>query len=290
MNNFRAVRFVGCDVYLACASQLPVDPNGVGTDAGQVDPSDMMNPILFRAVSNDYWDTVMSRIYGGTAITPSSDGSSVTAVEGLTNASQQSVGFDDFAIYYGILSHADGWKKAMPQVGFEMKALKPLMWEILNNYGNVKISGSYSLLNIPTLDGGSTGGSPTEGITPPTADRAKGFEMRGNARLAPPMPLWAGLNADNSVTATTFPYTYVGAVIVPPCHTAGSRLYYRMRVVWHLEFIGLTSHQAIGTFLEMANNGRVFYYKDYTAESSKMDGMTDMVDVSGMEIEKIMEG
>lgn len=289
MNNFRAVRFAGCDVYLACASQLPVDPNGVGSEAGQVDPSDMMNPILYKAVSNDYFDTIISRIYGGVAMNPSSDGSSITSVEGLTNASQQAVGFDDFAIYYGVLSHSEGWKKAMPQVGFEMKGLKPLMWEMLNNYGNTMIPAGYNSTRVPILDGGSVGGSPSGGIEPPTVAREKAFEMRGSARLAPPMPLWAGLNADNSTLATTFPYTYVGAIIVPPCHTAGSRLYYRMRIVWHLEFIGLTSHQAIGTFLEMANNGRVFYYKDYTAES-KMEGKTDMVDVSGMEIEKIMEG
>ena len=48
----KSYRPYSCDVKLACASVLPVDPLGVGLAEGDVAPEDMFNPILYSAMSN----------------------------------------------------------------------------------------------------------------------------------------------------------------------------------------------------------------------------------------------
>lgn len=285
MNNHKAIRFTGCDVYFACAAQLPVDPNGIGFAGGQVNPSDMMNPVLYRAVSNEYFETIIARIYGGQEVHSSTDGGSLTLASEMTPLDNPPVGMDDFNIYYGILSNADGWRKAMPQTGFEMHGLRPLMWSVLQNYGNSTVTTASDSRAHAVIGSGYRGGGDSDS----TSSTSGVATQRGIAHMAPPVPLWRGLGGTpRGPLATTFPLTYVGAIIVPPCHATGSRLYYRLRIVWHVEFLGLTSHQTMSSFLEMNNNGLVFYYNDY-ASPSKME-TTDMVDVNGLEIDKVMEG
>ena len=59
---YKYVRFASCNVTMACASMLPADPLQIGTETGQISPSDMFNPILYRAVSNDSMSTLEGRL------------------------------------------------------------------------------------------------------------------------------------------------------------------------------------------------------------------------------------
>lgn len=290
MNNYKFIRFKKCDVYFASVATLPLDPLAIGVSLGQVNPSDIMNPVLYKAVSNDSWETVIARIYGGYDMVAGTDGSSVTMAEGLTPSSDPPVGMTDFGIYYGILSNSPDWRKAMPQVGFEMHGLTPLMYALLLDMGPNAIPSSndkgYNRILGNTYEGGGNSDS--------SSSTANVTYLRGRPSMAPPFPLWsgvrAGANPDPGPVATSFPKTFVGAIIVPPCHTSGTRLYYRLRIVWTVEFVGLTSHQNISTFLEMNNNGIASYLNNYTAANKSLEDSLDVVDSSGFKIEKVMEG
>ena len=58
----KSYRPFSCDVRLACASVLPVDPQGVGLSEGDVAPEDMFNPILYSAMSNFGMSQLEARI------------------------------------------------------------------------------------------------------------------------------------------------------------------------------------------------------------------------------------
>ena len=147
----KKVRFVKCDVAMACASMLPADPLQIGVEAGSIAPQDMFNPILYKAVSNDSMSNIQSYIQGyGSANIASTvavnQGSVVDMNEpGFTKDYQgeptgslnpgDPVQIDAFSIYYGLLADSDSWKKAMPQSGLTMRGLYPLVYQVVSNYG-----------------------------------------------------------------------------------------------------------------------------------------------------------
>ena len=137
----KKVRFVKCDVAMACASMLPADPLQIGVDAGAIAPQDMFNPILYRAVSNDAMSNIQSYIQGygsaGSAGTNGVNQGSVVDMNdpGFTDGSQTPNQIDAFSMYYGLLADSDSWKKAMPQSGLTMRGLFPLVFQVVSNYG-----------------------------------------------------------------------------------------------------------------------------------------------------------
>ena len=132
--NFRKMRFVSCDVAMACASMLPADPLQIGVEAGDIAPQDMFNPILYKACSNDSMSTLLNKIYAGGDIY--GDGTwlnknSVSSENTPEFTYDDTRDIDQFAMYYGLLADTDGWKKAMPQAGLEMRNLVPLTFSIV---------------------------------------------------------------------------------------------------------------------------------------------------------------
>ena len=135
----KKVRFVKCDVAMACASMLPADPLQIGVEAGAIAPQDMFNPILYKAVSNDSMSNIQSYIQGygsakSTGFNIVNQGSVVDMNDpGFTNDSDAQI--DAFSMYYGLLADSDSWKKAMPQSGLTMRGLYPLVYQVVSNYG-----------------------------------------------------------------------------------------------------------------------------------------------------------
>lgn len=298
MNNYRFAKFLRCDVTLIPSATLPLDPNGVGLGGGKVYPSDSVNPLLYKAVSNSHFETIISRIYGGYPLAPSSDGSSISVVQGLTPAVDPPVGMDDFKIYYGILSQSKGWKKAFWNTGFQMSNLKPLMYQVIANYGN-EITGTSSDMRFrPVISSTENSGWNGGGMTPSTniADASGASVMRGKAQLAPALPLWGGIARNALITTLieptpcVFPTIYVGAIIIPPSHLSGSQMYYRMRITWTIQFTGLVSYQEHSSFLTYAANGAATQWADYEISSKDaLDKQDDTADVIGLDMEKVME-
>lgn len=135
-------RYSKCDVTMACASMLPADPLQIGVEAGAIAPQDMFNPILYKAVSNDSMNNFLSLMkYKGFASPNSIQGANVNAGSVVAENNEDfkksdgTTSVDQFDMYYGLLADSDGWRKAMPQAGLQMRNLVPLVYEVLTNSG-----------------------------------------------------------------------------------------------------------------------------------------------------------
>lgn len=264
VTNHRKIRLVGCDVTIACASMLPADPLQIGTEAGSIAPQDMFNPILYTAVSNDRFNTIQNRIMAGQDVT---DYGSVSKADPVVS--------DDFAVYYALLADSDGWKKAMPQSGLQMTGLYPIVYEVLTPQATPGVTEQDTIGAYNATD------DELNTVLPGYSN-----VMRGNSKRMPAIPLHR-YPGDTAVSvANWFPSTYVACIVMPPAKM--HKLYYRMAVTWTYELIDVipVTEYATGTFL--TEFGLHSYASDYNTQSSKMDALTDTVDVKGASIEKIM--
>lgn len=276
--NYRFYRIVGCDVTLACASVLPADPLQIGEEAGDIAPQDMFNPLLFKAVSNESFNALIARMYsvGDVHMKNGANSGSISAGElpAIT-------GYDSFDFYYGLLADADGWKKAMPQSGLSMKALYPLVYQVLNNYG-------------PTQNESEVAGTTAIGRSPFVQDNGNisyatnGAKfLKGNAMRMPRIPT-KGMSVSGATTTienNSYPKTYVGCIVMPPAKS--HKLYYRMRVTWTFEFME-PRPTSDTSFVDLAEAGGQHYGSDYAEQSRVMTEKTDIVDTKDVCIEKVM--
>lgn len=228
MFNYKYMRLVKCDVRVACASLLPADPLQVGTTAGQVAPQDLMNPLLYKAVTNEGWDALLNRIYGA--------GSTVTAnsVKVLANATGLSdVNAETF--YYNILGNGD-WRKAMPQQGLTMHGLRPFVYEVVNTFGNTGLGSDSTTALGASIPAASSAGN--------YAASTEFTQFRGKARPYPALPTINPMStyvesAETVFVPPTIPESYVGAIVLPPSKL--NVMYFRMIIDWYVEFSGLVS-------------------------------------------------
>lgn len=273
-DSHRFFRLKKCDVTLACASMLPADPLQIGTEAGSIAPQDMFNPILYRAVTNETFDVLMGRMNtlgnptnwdGGSAnVSPEIFGS----LNGSTNA------------YYSLLSER-GWRKAMPQSGLSMRGLVPLVYPILNTYGN---------------EAGPAGNATLSGSLPLVGDNGeitysanKNPYFRGRAQRMPRLPT----KSYNSTSVyqpsdISIPNSFVACLIMPPSKL--HQLYYRLRVSWTISFEGVRSTNEYGSFTDISFNSS-YVYTEYMPSSSKdqMEKDDSMVSSNDMDMERIMQ-
>lgn len=307
---FKKVRFAKCDVAMACASMLPADPLQIGVSAGDIAPQDMFNPILYKAVSNDSMNNLQKWIAGQTqgSLSSTTRGDSVDA----TNNQALGGSLPQEQIYYSLLSNPRGWKKAMPQSGLVMNGLRPLVYQMISNYGaNASSPSLPSSLRENWWNGMNDVQIPNTTASSP--DYVSPQIMRG-----PPMPMPAfdttsfssptnrqlygamvnGMFASSiagstenyvtDVSNTTPPPCYVGVIVLPPAKL--NQLYYRLKVTWTLEFSGMRSLDDIMTWSGMVSVGSESYHTDYATQSANMASLTGMVDTDNADIVKVMEG
>ena len=268
--NFRKMRYVSCDVAMACASMLPADPLQIGVEAGDIAPQDMFNPILYKACSNDSMSNLLNRIYATRDLDNDGSENSVTADNSPEFHFDSTWDIDQFAMYYGLLADTDGWRKAMPQAGLEMTNLVPLTWTLLATQGQPSVIGSlgaesnkvlypdsgenedYTKIKVdskilgrymrgdtrrmPAFDtmvmtsDGSYNNSAKS--TYVSANNSGSVPMLGNSSSDFPMDPWHRENL--IVPNLDAPNCFVGAIVLPPAKL--NRLYYRLKVTWTVEF------------------------------------------------------
>lgn len=283
INSYKQMRFVGCDVTMACASMLPADPLQIGSEAGKIAPQDMFNPILYKAVSNDSYNTLQARVMSADPIqTTGYEGSLVREEYDETNA---------FNVYYGLLADPDGWRKAMPQSGLQMNGLYPIVYSVVNTYGNQVLENADGVIS-QSLD--KIAGADNTIVT----STNKAFTFRGPSMRMPAIP--TKILTHYTVTEgewpvdmtspmnTEIPPTYVGCIITPPAKL--NVLYYRLKVTWHIEFTGLMSKLETGSIGDISIAGEFTYGTDYETQSSKMDSLMSSVDVKDAGVELVMTG
>lgn len=294
MSNYRYMTVDSCDVVLACASVLPADPLSIGEEAGTIAPQDMFNPILYKACSNESFDNIEALVKGGTNFLSSgyktSEGGTPTGMETIYDASLAEGGYftsaprDPWAVYYGILSDSDGFKKAMPQQGLEMRGLYPLVFPILTTVGNVKGPIPLQSGNESTWDDDSI--VYWTGTTSSTSSRQI---LRGPGQRLPRLPTKCDSNANSTgLSDTPIPGTYVACIIMPPAKQ--HKLYYRLKVTWNITFSELVSvpeHEK--SVFKLMQLGAAAYGTNYVQSASTMESKTNMVDADDMTIDLVME-
>lgn len=284
--NHRFIRVLGCDVHLACASMLPADPLQVGVGANNIAPQDLFNPILFKAVTNESLDTVVARMYQAQA--PGYDGTSIDWASGAFDIPNPDDAEENLFtegmyenLYYALLN-SPGWKKAMPQAGFDMMKLRPLVHEVVNTFGNELMVQSSSSVN--TVAGNNMSANVDNEVSLVSANVSKPYStFRGRAKPMPRMPTSNSMvvNGTGGVNFTApgdlvIPQTYVMCAVLPPAKL--HQLFFRFRVVWYIEYSGVMPLTERGNLSNILQAGTRVYARSYTfggSSGSKSDYVPD---------------
>lgn len=271
----KAYRPVSCDVRLACASVLPLDPQGVGTTADDVAPEDVFNPILYKALSN----------FGMSQIDAYVNGAGYDIIGNTLDASNTGIdATDDFDLYYGLLAQTHEWKHANPQQGLAMSNLVPLVYEQYQTVGDNTVNGASS--PIPMLQ-------PDDSISTGQIGNIAVQTFRGRAHSLP-MINCTTLNGNdsqasgfpnipvNKQTAVPAPKIYCGCILVPPSRL--HQLFFRMVCEWTIEFSQIRPLGDITTWAGLKALGQTTHFMsyDYSNESKEtvFKDVTDLVDTS----------
>lgn len=278
----KGYRPVSCDVRLACASVLPLDPLGVGTTEQDVAPEDVFNPILYKAMSNFGMSQLDQFINAGGAV--SIAGATLDANnEGIDNLT------DDFDIYYGLLAQTHEWKHANPQSGLVMSNLTPLVYETYQSIGDNGVSGADNP-HLAIAPNDTTGVGALGNISVQT--------FRGRAHALPMLNTTVPLSYNGTATTrpTGFfnseylnamvdvpaPKIYCGCIVVPPSRL--HQLFFRMVVEWTIEFSMIRALGDITSWAGLKQLGSTTHFMsyDYSSESkeSVLKESTDLVDTS----------
>lgn len=276
----KAYRPVSADVKIACASVLPLDPQGIGLAEGDVAPEDVFNPILYKAISNIGMSQIEARITAN-----SLDATGIAPVGGVDVVGQtadvdvdtMSEFDDEFPLYYGLLSNAHGWKTANPQSGLEMRGLVPLVYEMLYNVGD----------NVSAVSGSGFGdtafGAPkpngTKQAVPVAGIRGNGKPMffinctsySGTSGGNVEVPGFR-INKDGTVLANAeveVPWLNVvcGCIIIPPSRL--HELFYRMVVEWTIEFSKIRPLSEVVSWAGLGVMAGITHYQNYDYETAK---------------------
>lgn len=289
--NTKMMRLVKCDVKCACASQLPADPQQIGTESGDIAPQDMFNPILYTATSNEYMNTILSGMYRQTPTTGFNFGdtngpSASYKVGWMDNINQEN-------LYYGLLAQTGVWKKSMPQSGFRILGLKPQVHMLVNTQGQLSPPGV-----TPDVYSEITGSAVAGGT---------GNQMRGPTRPLPAIPTmyltgteWqnpvpsGGLGSegqrifDSAWRMNYWAPVYVAAIILPPARL--QQMYFRMTVEWTVEFMGLRGRFDMlnpTTLAYVGQPNNLAYYSDYSTQSKIMTAKASSLDTINVDAVQI---
>lgn len=257
-------RPVSADVRIACASMLPLDPKGVGTSEGDVAPEDVFNPILYKAMSNKGMSQLEARI---NAIIGTGTGLDVQGQTAGVEVDTFTTITDEFNVYYGLLSDTHGWRHAMPQAGLSMNNLKPLVYEMVYNVGDMKneayVGENPPAFAYPDADGTAI----SNGIR----------GILGNPKEFPfiPCTTYTGTpqrpgfltSIDNNCTDIPYVPVVVAGIIIPPSRL--HELFYRMVVEWTIEFSSIRPLAEITSFVGLGTLGSVTHFQNYSYSATK---------------------
>lgn len=303
--NWKYMSFDSCNMRVACAAQLPVDPLGVGFEAGQIAPQDVINPMLFKTVTGESFGNVLNTIYDET-VTAGTNDTKNSITERKFSALN---GSDGFEAYYALLSDPS-WRTVHPQQGLEALDMIPLVREVLSTYpisahgelnatsetdsrgfGPVGYVGPDGYANIAAAATSVRSYADTDGSF--SGDLIKAIPnqfMSGKTRPMPPFrisPVTAvDTNDPISSIAGFWPKAYVGCLILPPSRMTS--LYYRMVVEWKITLSGFVPLFTVGIFGTGQDNDLYSQMYDTpvspaTAQATSMLDVGDVVDTANIE-------
>lgn len=157
---YRKWKYLGCSVVGRNAAQLPVDPLGVGYDAGAgnenvMDPRDAFDPIMFHGCHGEDMGQILNKLYYGAEISNLTDSLTgfIQDQQAITDSGRADV---TEGLYYKALTDRS-WRKFGIQSGFILKRLHPLVYNMVTNHQigpSIKNGGVQIVNGVPTVVGG----------------------------------------------------------------------------------------------------------------------------------------
>lgn len=276
----KAYRPVKADVRLACASVLPLDPQGVGTTADDVAPEDVFNPILYKAMSNFGMSQIDAYINAGGAV--SIAGATLDANNNGIDAT------DDFDLYYGLLAQTHEWKHANPQAGLMMNDLVPLVYETYQSIGDNTVGGAGN--PVPIIQPDDTIATGQIGNLAVQTFRGRSHPLPMLNTTVPKVSNGAPVIQNNGFEGQPFnamvdvpaPKIYCGCILVPPSRL--HQLFFRMVVEWTIEFSQIRPIADITAWAGLKSIGSTTHFMSYDYSNESKDTVlkdtTDLVDTS----------
>lgn len=290
---YKKYKIVSASLRMVCASQQSLTPAEIGLTAGSVDPRDVLNPILFKACTGEGINILLDQIYNRSEEINTTQPNSSVGQHVDTRA-------DAINSYYTLLAD-DSWRKTHPQAGLTVDNLRPFVHKVVTTqpfkWSGVKGTGvpDRPMVN-PSTDGlgqqyasgfgGASGSKTGADSTNPSVFVSNGVTdmpwmdtvVKGTMPLGVDYP--AGGNVPAYVTISNVPRVYMGVIVLPPAIL--QRLFFRMQIVWHIQFSGFRPAYEVGPLtaqdvveskgmVPLSNEGTYFniYHNPTTLSSSK---------------------
>lgn len=244
---YKKYKILGCNLRMVCASQQSLDPSQMGLEAGQVDPRDVLNPILFKACTGETINALLDVIYNDDGL----------ATGKGTSISQNVLSADALNMYYKLLAD-DTWRKSHPQAGLEVSHLIPMVHNIVSTRpfkwtgqyaGNIASGETFpSIKNLSNQDPNAN--AQVHGFNAPGysllaeggGNIANSFVTNGMSSmpwLDTVVPQSRMEDAEGNMAVGNYlisavPRVYMGCIVLPPAIL--QRLFFRMTIVWHIQF------------------------------------------------------
>lgn len=259
--NYKRYKVVACDIKIACASTLPLNAEQVGLESGEVDPRDVMNPMLFKACTGENLNALLNQIYNASQEESDELTSAIGSVSEHINENVPSM-----RAYYQMLSDPT-WRKAHPQAGLVVRNLKPFVHKVATTKP-FKWTGAQDTVNgtvNPGIAGGNAAGSETKAYgfgSPSGVEMTNAYNSTGTfdatdasyfvSNGIAPMP-WLDTAVPQTVNTlvvqgetagmvqkqanwliNSVPRVYCGCLLMPPGVT--TKFYMRMLIDWKIAF------------------------------------------------------
>lgn len=250
--NYKKYRINGCNIRMVCASQQALTPDLVGLGEGQVDPRDILNPILFKACTGESINILLDQIYNASDSELVNPDNGSLAHHATTRSSAQ-------LAYYQMLSD-DTWRKEHPQNGLMVTGLRPMVHKVVttqpfkwtgHNTNQAGVSWPAVQSSTVSDSGGSTDsqvwgfGGPSGSFVSDVTNRTV-FVSNGMTDMP-----WLETAVVRSVTVlddeggdpvsvkaklmiNDVPRVYMGCIVLPPAQL--QRLFFRMQISWSVSF------------------------------------------------------
>lgn len=335
--NYSKFRVLGCNFRLVCATRQELTPDLVSA-GGDLDPRDVLNPILFKACTGEGLNALLDQIYNASE-------AAATNITGTTSGTKadssidvhRDTGTQALEAYYSLLAD-DSFRREHPQRGITVMGLKPKVHRIVSTQPfkwsvgpvNPTYGANPSIVAALTPDAGDRqvhGFGGESGSSDQTADPVNPsvFVSNGLAEMpwldtaySSPSTFYNALTGTSGTSTevnkayklcANVPRVYMGCLILPPSLGTTVNLYYRMQMVWHLEFKDFRSAQdllpvgfEIGNWfgvngelngIDPSNqelSGLVPTYFNYYHEPTKLGKEFDSFDSFGVEsVDKVLE-
>lgn len=251
--NYSKMKVLGCNFKLVCASRQELDPTLVGMSDGQIDPRDVLNPILFKACTGEGINALVDQIYNH------AEADNILAASSVDHHIDSNS--SALTAYYSLLSD-DSWRKEHPQRGITVMGLKPFVHKVVttqpfkwsvaptatpNNGSNdqPRFDGKTSGAGSSFFGPGAQSGSATYSTDPinPSVFISNGLtDMPWMDTAYSKVCTYSDASGTSQGSAKAFvlqsniPRIYMGCLILPPSVSSTMKLFFRMQIVWHIAF------------------------------------------------------